>query len=79
MYYNNLMESDSQNLDTLKYYKEDNYKNKNAKVVFEISNSEAYNLNKYLIKYASKFIQYKWTFTKNNDGNYVFASVEKVK
>ena len=30
-------------------------------------------------KYINKLDSYKWTFTKNSEGNYVFTSVEKVK
>lgn len=32
----------------------------------------------YFSKYADQLDQYKWTFTQNSDGNYVFTGLEKI-
>ena len=47
------------------------------KTLTTVDKSDIQNIS--IDKYIDKLDSYKWTFTKNNNGNYVFESVEKVK
>lgn len=53
-----------------------NPESKKPTVIFK---SKQYNDEKNIIKNADNFDQFKFTFTKNDKGNYVFKSLEKVK